>query len=66
MAAPLPQSWHCLAGTSQMKQKHCAPGRSASAGALQDGAAQAGRRQVASFHVALCGAYGLIANKTGA
>ena len=49
MAAPLPQSWHCLAGTSQMKQKHCAPGSSSSVEALQNGAALAGRRQVVTF-----------------
>ena len=45
LAAPLPQSWHCLAGTSQMKQKHCTPGSSASVVALRRGAIVAGRRQ---------------------
>ena len=65
MAAPLPQSWHCLAGTSQMKQKHCAPGSSSSVGALQMVAALAGRRQVISFPKALCVAYALFTSKTG-
>ena len=51
MAALLLQSWHCLAGTLQMKQKHCAPGSSASVGALQNDAALARRRQEVSANM---------------